>query len=143
MKIDTSRFKENEIKIFEESLLPAQADLDTSEVKYCDTITLTTEAKKELQVLHTKTHVRACVEYICSRCCTPYADVIEKDFDIVYPLEQSQQYIDITNDIREEIILNYSVKFLCQPLCRGLCPRCGGNLNEGNCGCQTTTQLTE
>ena len=136
MKIDTNRLRENQIEIFEESLLPVQIDLDTSEVRYCDTVTLTTEAKKELQVLHTKTHVSACVEYICSRCCTHYKNVIERDFNIIYPLDKSQQYIDITSEIREEIISSYPVKFLCQPLCKGLCSQCGGNLNKGDCGCQ-------
>lgn len=143
MKIDTSRLRENQIEVFEESLLPAQIDLDTSEVKYRDKITLTTEAKKELQVLHTKTRLNARAEYVCSRCLTHYANVIERDFDIKYPLDQSQHHIDITGDIREEIISHYPVRFLCQPSCRGLCSHCGKNLNEGNCDCQATTQLTE
>ena len=35
----------------------------------------------------------------------------------------------------EEFSLALPVKPLCRPDCRGLCPECGKNLNEGACGC--------
>ena len=46
--------------------------------------------------------------------------------------------IDLDQDIREEIILDYPIKPLCRPDCKGLCPRCGKNLNEGGCSCGVT-----
>ena len=44
--------------------------------------------------------------------------------------------IDLDQDIREEIILDYPIKPLCNPDCKGLCPKCGKNLNEGGCNCK-------
>lgn len=44
--------------------------------------------------------------------------------------------IDISEDVRESIILNLPVKPLCKVGCRGLCPQCGGNLNEKECACR-------
>ena len=37
--------------------------------------------------------------------------------------------------IREDLVLWVPLKFLCSEDCRGLCDRCGKNLNEGPCGC--------
>ena len=35
----------------------------------------------------------------------------------------------------QEIILGFDMKTLCSEHCRGICPRCGTNLNDGECGC--------
>ena len=39
--------------------------------------------------------------------------------------------------INNEIIVNWPMKVLCKPDCRGICKVCGKNLNEGDCGCDT------
>lgn len=36
-----------------------------------------------------------------------------------------------------EILINLPQKVLCQPECRGICKKCGHDLNEGECGCDT------
>ena len=37
--------------------------------------------------------------------------------------------------MRSELILDMETSVLCQEDFRGLCPKCGKNLNEGDCGC--------
>ena len=37
--------------------------------------------------------------------------------------------------IRDTILLAVPIKPICTPSCKGLCPVCGKNLNEGDCGC--------
>ena len=56
--------------------------------------------------------------------------------------ETNDDYIetpDFTLELDEvvisDIILSYPQKFLCAQDCRGLCPQCGADLNEGECGC--------
>lgn len=44
--------------------------------------------------------------------------------------------IDVNQLIRDTIILRIPIKPLCKPDCKGLCPLCGKNLNEGDCKCQ-------
>lgn len=44
-------------------------------------------------------------------------------------------YIDITELIRETILLYQPLNQICSPDCRGLCMKCGANLNEAECGC--------
>jgi len=43
--------------------------------------------------------------------------------------------IDLIAGIREDLMLNIPLKPLCSEDCRGLCPQCGTDLNEGECGC--------
>lgn len=136
MKIDVVRLKEGVVENFQESLTAMEFDLDTSEIKYKGNINIFTDAKKDLGVISTKTHLSATAEFVCSRCLKEFNQKIEKDFDVQYPLDKSQQSIDITKDIREEVILGYPVKFLCKDDCRGLCTKCGQDLNSGNCNCK-------
>ena len=44
--------------------------------------------------------------------------------------------LDVDQLVTEDILLDLPSKFLCSPNCRGLCPRCGKDLNEGDCGCE-------
>lgn len=43
--------------------------------------------------------------------------------------------IDIDDIIANNFLMNISGKYLCSDDCKGLCPKCGANLNEGSCGC--------
>ena len=38
--------------------------------------------------------------------------------------------------MREELLLFFPTKMLCKPDCKGLCCKCGKNLNDGPCDCQ-------
>ncbi|MBE3518998.1 MAG: DUF177 domain-containing protein [Firmicutes bacterium] len=59
-------------------------------------------------------------------------DALEADM-CVYPLEGSMA--DISGAIVAEVTLSLPMKPLCRPDCRGICPVCGKNLNEGDCSC--------
>jgi uncharacterized protein len=43
--------------------------------------------------------------------------------------------LDLTEALREQIVLDLPMRSLCRPDCRGLCVQCGKNLNEGPCDC--------
>ena len=49
----------------------------------------------------------------------------------------SDERLDLNELLREDILLDLPSKYLCSPDCKGLCPKCGKNLNEGDCGCGT------
>ena len=44
--------------------------------------------------------------------------------------------IDLSELVRQLIIINVPPRPLCRPDCKGLCAKCGADLNEGNCGCE-------
>lgn len=52
-----------------------------------------------------------------------------------YPLPGDAVVVDVTPAVREELLLAIPQFALCRPDCRGLCPRCGRDLNAGPCDC--------
>ncbi len=44
--------------------------------------------------------------------------------------------VDLTEDMREAIILCFPSYPVCRPGCKGLCPHCGAELNKGRCACK-------
>lgn len=102
-----------------------------------------------------KGDARAEVVLICSRCAREFvaelngeADFIirsnahpptderveEDDEEYVY-YHGNDQRVDITEKVRQALILAVDMKPLCQEDCRGLCPTCGTKWNEATCSC--------
>lgn len=84
----------------------------------------------------------------CDRCGADVAKCINYKFEhyLVTSLsgDQNDDYIetpDHTIDVDElvvtDILLELPSKHLCSDSCKGLCPKCGANLNEKDCGCNT------
>lgn len=46
-------------------------------------------------------------------------------------------FLDMDEQLCEQLEMEFPARFLCREDCRGLCPKCGRNLNEGACGCDT------
>ncbi len=57
-----------------------------------------------------------------------------EELDVSF-LEGAQ--INVAGLVRENVLLALPVKPLCHEGCRGLCPQCGKNLNEGRCPCSS------
>ena len=45
--------------------------------------------------------------------------------------------LDLDEAIREELLLSFPMRILCQEDCPGLCPKCGKPKRLGDCGCPT------
>ncbi len=69
----------------------------------------------------------------CSRCLAPHRAELNAELEETYPL--SQETIDVGEEIRQALVLSVPERSLCRAECKGLCPRCGKNLNLGTCGC--------
>ena len=57
----------------------------------------------------------------------------EEDADLYIVLENAS--LDVEALAAEDLMLDMPSKFLCQEDCKGLCPTCGKNLNDGPCDC--------
>lgn len=55
----------------------------------------------------------------------------ENDMFVLVETEQ----LELDDLLRDDILLELPTKYLCRPDCKGLCPRCGKNWNEGACDC--------
>ena len=54
----------------------------------------------------------------------------------VYVIPEQARTLDLSEAIREELILAVSEYVLCRDDCRGICPQCGKDLNDGPCECR-------
>jgi uncharacterized protein len=54
-------------------------------------------------------------------------------------LTLQEEILDTDPILREQLQLNIPMKPLCRPDCAGLCPACGADRNEGDCGCAERT----
>lgn len=98
--------------------------------------------------------VRLPVEEECSRCLNLFDAELSGDFsfivktgspevdaatvaedEIIY-INTHEPVIDLTDTIRQSLVLAIPMKPLCSEDCRGLCPNCGANLNEETCECR-------
>lgn len=57
----------------------------------------------------------------------------EAELADMYPFEG--KVLDISKALNDNIILNLPMKQLCSNDCKGLCSKCGANLNEAGCSC--------
>lgn len=82
----------------------------------------------------------------CRRCLTPVSVPVEADIGALfaedalddpdaYPLSPHATEVDLRPAVREELVLAAPGYVVCREDCRGLCPRCGKDLNAGPCGC--------
>jgi DUF177 domain-containing protein len=71
----------------------------------------------------------------CSRCLVVFEQPLVVGHFVFHKELHGEDFVDLTPNIREDIILELPQRALCQEDCRGLCPQCGKNLNEGSCQC--------
>jgi len=148
---------------FDESFPPGAIEL-TDEVRQLQPITSSGHAdlveerhgKHEVvQDIRLKGRLATRLELPCARCLEPVGHDVKRDFDLLYrPLgtDAGKEELSVTgveadigyyqgngleleDVVREQVLLSVPVKALCREDCKGLCPRCGQNLNEAQCSC--------
>lgn len=122
----------------EQDLLSSDLDLQTDIVKFTKPIKVKATLYRITNAVCVNLGLSAVMHTNCSRCLNELDIDFKKNLQLSYPVNKLTQVIELNPDIREEIILDYPMKPLCQPDCKGLCPKCGKNLNEGGCSCATT-----
>jgi uncharacterized protein len=60
---------------------------------------------------------------------------VEAEAEEVYALPERGEDLDLSDAIRELLVLAYPQYGMCREDCRGLCPQCGTNLNQETCDC--------
>jgi uncharacterized protein len=90
------------------------------------------------------------VKYECDRCGTEFKASLVSEYKMIYLMNEAPEEtesinvsylnrdadkIDISNDVREFALLSIPMKKLCKDDCKGLCYKCGTDLNKTNCNC--------
>lgn len=96
------------------------------------------------------------IELQCSRCLSRFERPISVDVNVVYhPLDEltgeerheikedeldmgfyKGDELDIQDLIQEQLMLSVPMKPLCKETCKGLCSKCGADLNVATCSCE-------
>ena len=76
-------------------------------------------------------------EAVCSRCGRDFDFTVKvPDFTVSVEVDDKTEYVDLTDEARQSIILALPTYPVCRPDCLGVCTLCGKNLNEGPCKCK-------
>ncbi|WP_302610158.1 DUF177 domain-containing protein [uncultured Mitsuokella sp.] len=90
--------------------------------------------------------IRCTKSFVCDRCLAPceekqehpFAEEFRRTGDAAADEDTNLfdgDLIDLTELVRDTILAAQPLSKLCKPDCKGLCPVCGTDLNEGDCGC--------
>jgi len=66
---------------------------------------------------------------------TTDTDLVERDEEDIYLITESSTKVDVTDSVRQSLVLAIPFKKKCKESCKGLCPNCGANLNYEKCSC--------
>ncbi|KXL51792.1 hypothetical protein CLNEO_28590 [Anaerotignum neopropionicum] len=124
---------------------------DTSDypdvVEFLQPVKLEGTLKNEKEIFVFEAKGKTEVNLRCDRCLAPVRkelcfEIKERFAHTGRGNEETETFsgdqIDLTDFVKRSIISSLPMKILCSEDCKGLCPVCGKNLNEGECGCDTT-----
>ncbi len=119
-----------------QSVPPSSLGLSEEDIPVSSLLTVKAHLERFEDTVTVRTEVRGRYSFICARC----LDVVENTrldvFDFDYPVKEERESLDLGEDIRQELILRQPMKVLCRADCKGICLRCGTNLNKEECRCQ-------
>jgi uncharacterized protein len=107
------------------------------------------------RMIHVKSRLETRLELHCARCLEPFFLGLNSEFGTVlkprpnFPLAEEREFnredlesdfydgeeVNLTPFVQDQVLLTLPQKALCREECRGLCPRCGKNLNRDVCQC--------
>ena len=147
--VDLGRLEREGRVRLRENLEPGDPIWQGLDFRFSGPVHLDLEAQQVLRDVLVQGTVKAVVDHDCRRCLEPVSVSVEEPVSMffqagvpeeqaeaeeVYPLPERAD-LDLGPAVREQVALAVPQFALCREDCRGLCPQCGSNLNEGDCGC--------
>ncbi len=105
-----------------------------------------------------KSHYSASINLVCTTCLEAYDTEVSHTFSMLFTSDPAElegfvppddsdsdvqlltgDVIDLERQVLDTIRLNIPMAHQCRENCRGICPTCGKNLNEGDCDCVVET----
>lgn len=136
--------------------LDFQFELDLSDMEFSGRypisrpVAVSGEVRNTAGILELTLNARSTLDAVCDRCGKAFAQ--EKDVPFACMLAEELQneendeivlledgMVDVGDLARTAFILDMDTKTLCSEDCKGLCPRCGADLNLGPCSCKKET----
>ena len=136
--------------------LDFQFELDLSDMEFSGRcpisrpVAVSGEVRNTAGILELTLNARSTLDAVCDRCgkafvqekdvlfaCMLAEELQNEENDEIVLLEDGM--VDVGDLARTAFILDMDTKTLCSEDCKGLCPRCGADLNLGPCSCKKET----
>ena len=113
-------------------------------------LTITNTGKKVLKI---EAKGRITVNIPCDKCLKDVPTEFDINFEQEIDMQASKEdrikdldeinyvtgcSLDVEQLVHNEILIHWPLRVLCKEDCRGICPKCGKDLNEGSCECDQT-----
>jgi len=140
---------------FEFIIAAADLDLGTEHIRL-NSVAASGEITKHLVQTDVSGLINAAAEIECTRCLLPIEQNLSIDFEVTYVAADefdgtgntelgaddldadalNCDSLDLTDVVREQILLNLPTQIFCREDCKGLCEKCGENRNLIDCKCR-------
>ncbi len=154
LKVDLVRLERQHRVRLDDAVTPGDSLWAGSDVRLARPLEVQLEAQQVGHDVVVRGQLTGAAKLECRRClvavCVPIAedlavlyqagvDAVEAEQSEVYPLPARGQELDLGPMVREQVLLAVPPYAICSEGCKGLCPTCGKNLNEGPCACEPET----
>lgn len=129
--------------------------LESDGVRFTGPIVAKLRLFKQNDEVFVNAELSVAIELECARCLSPVHRILGGTSENQYrPLPEaaryllddmgiryySGEYIELSDDFRESLLLEIPPRALCSEDCKGLCPHCGQDLNKGECNCHLESE---
>lgn len=141
---------------FSVDLVPEEIVLEEDAARLKRPVRFAGSVRKGIAQVDVTGEIKGEIEIDCTRCLRPTDTELDVGFTAVYVTPENYteekeselratdldvaifegDKIDLADLAREQIVLNLPTRFLCSEDCKGLCPKCGANLNTDACDCE-------
>ena len=144
-------------KPFEHDYAAEEVDLEDEGARVVGETAVRGSASRKGEQVRLRGEIRTEVELLCDRCAAPERAPLAVEFDtsfIPHEVEAAKEEnvelapedlllsaydgeaVELDELVREQILLALPSRHLCKEDCKGLCPKCGTDLNAGSCSCE-------
>ena len=156
MRIEVENLKEK-AETFSHAYAPGEIELEDEGARLVADAEVEGGASRKGEEVRVRGKIVTEVELLCDRCAAPSRAPLEVEFDARFipqtaAVEDAENVellaedlglaayegdsVDVDELVREQILLALPSRNLCREDCKGLCPKCGADLNAGQCSCE-------
>ncbi|MDY3916249.1 MAG: DUF177 domain-containing protein [Selenomonadaceae bacterium] len=126
------------------AISPAELDVQSKDCEFEDPVRASGTVVNTGTVLRVGGQIHAVKHFVCDRCCKPCTEPQEHPFAEDFRRGRGDtdevnsfdgDVLDLAALVRDTLLAAQPLSNICKPDCKGLCPVCGHDLNEGDCGC--------
>jgi uncharacterized protein len=156
MRIEVENLREG-AEVFSHSYAPGEVELEDEGARLVAPAEVEGGASRKGEEVRLRGTIRTEVELLCDRCAAPSRASLEVEFDTRFIPQSAAagdtdnvellpedlglatyegDAVDLDELVREQIVLALPLRNLCREDCKGLCQKCGADLNAGRCSCE-------